>query len=109
MKTVQLDTPASSVPFWAVMDRRARNVANKTLYTQKQITRAIRLLDALPSLYKGTFYDEPSYGTTGITVKVGKPCQVRNNKELKAYEAMLEAEGITKKETEQGILYRIKK
>lgn len=108
MKTATLDTPASTCPFWAILDRRANNSANKTLYTTKQVTRAIRLLDALPNFYRGTFYDEPSYGTTGISVKVGNP-QVADRKGLRAYEALLEAEGITKKITKQGILYRIKK
>lgn len=108
MKTATLDTPASSTPFWAILDRRARNSANKTLYTAKQITRAIRLMDALPNFYNGTFYDDPSYGTTGISIKVGEP-RVRDAKGLRAYEALLEQEGITKKVTKQGILYRIKK
>jgi hypothetical protein len=108
IKTATLDTAESPTPYWAVLDRRVRNTANKSLYTVQQVTRAIRLRDALSNFYNGTFYDEPSYGTTGISVKVGNP-RVRDRKALRAYEAALATEGITKKVTPQGVLYRIKK
>lgn len=107
IKTAVIDTKDSPTPFWAILDRRVRNAANKSLYTSKQITRAIRLQDALRSFYSGTFYDEPSYGTRGISVKVGNP-SVRDRAGLKAYEAELAKEGITKKISAQGVLYRIK-
>jgi len=108
IKTAVIDTKESPVPYWAILDRRVRNSANKSLYTTKQITRAIRLQDALRGFYNGTFYDEPSYGTTGISVKVGNP-HVTDKRGLKAYEDLLTQEGITKKVSGQGVLYRIKK
>ena len=105
--TAVLSTKESTVPFWAIQDRRMNNIKNKTRYTQRQITRAIRLQDALRLFYKGTFYDEPSYGTTGISIKVGNPTVI-DNPGLAAYEKLLEAEGITRKVSAQGVLYRIK-
>jgi len=71
MKVATLDVKESTIPFAALLDRRVQNTANKSLYTTKEVTRAIRLQDALRSFYKGTFYDDPSYGKTGISIKVG--------------------------------------
>lgn len=108
IKTAVLDTQEAPTKWFAAKDRHLRNSVNKSLYSAKQVGRAIRLADALRDLYDGTFYDEPSYGTTGISVKVGNP-SVKRKALLAAYEKSLEAEGITKKVTAQGILYRIKK
>ena len=106
MKTLELDTPAASNKWWAAQDRRMRNVANASLYTLKQRTRAIRMQDALAEVYNGRFFDEPNYGKRGISVKIENP-QIRDRKTLRSLEASYAAEGIIKKRTAQGICYYI--
>ena len=107
IKTAVLDNTEAPSPYWAAMDRQRRNTNNKSLYSTAEITRAIRLQDALRGFYSGTFY-EPSWGVYGVSVKIGDPL-IKERKALREYEAHLAEEGIIKKTTQQGVLYRIKK
>lgn len=104
----QLDTQEASCKWFAAKDRQMRNSVNKTLYTLQQRIRAERMRYALELVYKGRFFDEPSYGTTGISVKIEGP-QVRDRKMLSVLEDDYSKEGIIKKVTKQGIVYRIPK
>jgi hypothetical protein len=106
MQAHTLDTQAAPNKWWALRDRQQRNHANSTHYTLEQRTRAGRMQLALELCYTGRVY-EPSYGTTGVSVKtVG---HVRDRKALASLEAVWEAQGIIKRVTAQGTSYRFKK
>ena len=108
MKTVILNTPDAPCKWWAIQDRRMQNIANATLYTRHQRDRAMRLLDILPSVYHGRFFDSPNYGKRGISVKIEGP-MISDRKALRVLEAAWTLEGIYKKKTPQGICYYITK
>lgn len=108
MKTLDIDVQAAPNKWWAMQDRRNQNIANATLYTLPQRTRAIRLQVALQAVYHGRFFDSPNYGKRGISVKIEEPI-ISDRKTLRALEAFWDTEGIIKKRTPQGICYYIKK
>lgn len=108
MITKQLDTQEAPFKWAAAQDRHMRNSVNKTLYTQQQCARALRMMYALETVYTGRFFDEPSYGKTGISVKI-ENAYARDRKMLAILEDGFAKEGIIKKVTPQGITYRIPK
>ena len=106
MRTVILDTKESGNKFWALQDRRMRNIANKTLYTQAQQIRLERIKLALEMIVNGTVY-EAAFGKRGASVKVQDGARVINNKMLALLEADWEKEGIYKKVSAQGFQYHM--
>lgn len=106
MRTVVLDTKESSNKFWALQDRRMRNHANKTLYTQAQQIRLERIKLALELIVNGTVY-ETSFGKRSASVKVQEGARVTDNKMLALLEADWEKEGIYKKVSAQGFQYHM--
>ena len=103
-----LDTQEAPNKWWAMQDRRMRNIANKSLYTQAEQVIAIRMLMVLQLVYAGRFFDEPNYGKRGISVKVEKPTVI-DRKNLRLLEADWEKQGVVKKVTPQGLNYFIPK
>lgn len=106
MRTVELDTKEAPNKWWALQDRRMRNIANASLYSDKQKIRAERMKLALEILYTGKIYDI-AFGKRSISVKLQNGGNIRNRKELSLLEADWSAEGIYKKATEQGVQYHI--
>ena len=106
MRAHVINTEESKNKRWAAQDRRMRNLANATHYSYEQRTRAERMRMALTLCYAGIVY-EPSYGTTGVSIKVTG--FVTNRRNLRELEADWAAAGVIKKESPQGTLYRFKK
>ena len=106
MQAQHIDTKEANNKRFAIYDRRMRNIANATHYTEAQRIRAERMRMALTLCYGGIVYT-PSYGTTGISIKVVG--LVADKQALKSLEADWEAQGVVKKESAQGIIYRFKK
>lgn len=106
MHTIELDTKESSNKFWALQDRRMRNHANKTLYTQTQLIRLERIKLALEMVVRGTVY-EPSFGKKSASVKVQDGALIADRKMLRLLEADWEKEGIFKKVSAQGFQYHM--
>ena len=107
MKAVVINTQESPNKWWAVQDRKMRNIANKSKYSSEEQIRVERMRMALTNCYHGEFYD-PSYGVKGVSIKVGK-AQIVNRKDLRSLEADWTKAGITKKASAQGVIYRIPK
>jgi len=106
MHTLTLDTKEAPNKFWALQDRRMRNYANKTLYTQAQQIRLDRIKLALEMVVRGTVY-EVSFGKRSASVKVQDGAFVRDPKMLKQLEADWAQEGIYKKVSAQGFQYHL--
>lgn len=106
MHTVILDTKESNNKFWALQDRRMRNHANKTLYTQAQQIRLERIKLALEMVLRGTVY-EPSFGKKSASVKVQDGALIADRKMLRVLESDWAKEGIFKKVSAQGFQYHM--
>ena len=106
MHTVVLDTKESANKFWALQDRRMRNHANKTLYTQAQQIRLERIKLALEMVLRGTVY-EPSFGKKSASVKVQDGALIADRKTLRLLELDWAKEGIFKKVSAQGFQYHM--
>jgi hypothetical protein len=106
MYTVSLDTKESNNKFWALQDRRMRNHANKTLYTQAQQIRLERIKLALEMVLRGTVY-EPSFGKKSASVKVQDGALIADRKMLQLLETDWAKEGIFKKVSAQGFQYHM--
>ena len=106
MYTVSLDTKESSNKFFALQDRRMRNHANKTLYTDAQQLRLERIKLALEMVVRGTVY-VPSYGKKSASVKVQDGALIADRKMLALLEGDWAKEGIFKKVSAQGFQYHM--
>jgi hypothetical protein len=106
MHTVSLDTKESNNKFFALQDRRMRNHANKTLYTQAQQIRLERIKLALEMVLRGTVY-EPSFGKKSASVKVQDGALIADRKMLRLLESDWAQEGIFKKVSAQGFQYHM--
>lgn len=106
MRTVVLNTEESSNKWWSLQDRRMRNHANKTLYTQAQQIRLERIKLALEMVVSGIVY-EVSFGKRGASVKVQNGARVTDNKMLALLEQDWAKEGIFKKVSAQGFQYHM--
>jgi hypothetical protein len=106
MYTVSLDTKESNNKFFALQDRRMRNHANKTLYTQAQQIRLERIKLALEMVLRGTVY-EPSFGKKSASVKVQDGALIADRKMLRLLESDWAKEGIFKKVSAQGFQYHM--
>ena len=107
MKANIIDTQEAPNKWWAQHDRRMRNIANASSYTDAQKTRAERMRMALSEVYHGKVF-EPSYGKRGISLKVGNAV-ILDRKNLRLLEKDWEAQGVIKKDSAQGIIYNIPK
>jgi hypothetical protein len=106
MRTVTLDTKEAPNKFWALQDRRMRNYANKTLYTESQQIRMERIKLALELIIRGTVYDV-GYGKRSAAVKVQNGAFIGDPKMLALLEQDWAKEGIFKKESAQGFQYHL--
>lgn len=105
MKTAVLNTEEAQNKRWAAQDARMRNIANKSLYTQAMQIRVERMMMAMTLVYGyKTIYD--AYGKKGVSIKIDR-AYVKDNKNLALLEKDWTAQGVTKKVSEQGVIYRL--
>lgn len=105
MKTVTLNTQEAPIKWWAARDANMRNIANASLYSDSQKTRAERMKIGLGMVYSAkNIYI--AYGKRGISIKIDSAL-VTDRKNLKLFEQDYESAGIIKKVTPQGVVYRI--
>ena len=104
MHTVTLNTEEADNKWWAARDARMRNYANSTRYDSATKIRAERMKVVLEMLYAArSVYI--AYGRRGVSVKVDR-ASVRLRKELAVMEADWAVQGVVKKVSDQGVIYR---
>ena len=105
MKAQNLNTEEASVKWWAARDAHMKSLANATHYSDDDKVRAERMKYLLEAAYDAdNIYI--AYGKKGISIKVNK-AQVKNATMLNEIEQFWEDEGVTKKVSAQGVIYRI--
>ena len=105
MKTVTLNTEEAQNKRWAAQDARMRNIANKSRYSQAIQIQIERMKMAMTLVYAASGIYE-AFGKKGISIKVDG-ARVKDNKNLALLEKDWTAEGVTKKVSEQGVIYRL--
>ncbi len=104
MKAQNLNTEEAPVKWWAAQDAHMRSLANATHYSAEDKLRAERMKYVLEVAYNADdIYI--AYGKKGISIKVNK-AQVKNVEVLSEMEKFWEEEGVTKKVSPQGVIYR---
>lgn len=106
MRSVQLNSEEAPNKWWALQDRRMRNIANASLFTPTQKIQGERMKLALELVYTGTVYDV-SFGKRSLSVKLQKGGRVVDKKNLALLEKDWEALGVYKKESPQGMQYHL--
>ena len=106
MKTLVLDTREAPVKWWAARDARMRNLANMSHYSEGAKIRAERMKFALELVYaaKAIYV---AFGKRGISLKVDA-ANVKDRKNLALLEQDWTAQGVEKKVSAQGVIYRFK-
>lgn len=105
MQAVNLNTEEAHIKWWAAQDAHMRSIANKSHYDDKDQLRAERMKIALEFMYHGKTYI--AYGKQGISLKIDRAV-VKNKSLVAEFEQDWSKEGIVKKVSSQGIIYRIK-
>lgn len=104
MQTVTLNTEEAPNKWWAARDARMRNYANSTLYDNATRIRAERMKLVLEMLYHARAV-YIAYGKRGVSLKVDR-AHVRDRRELAAMEADWAVQGVVKRVSDQGVIYR---
>ena len=104
MKALDLNTTEAPVKWWAARDAHMRSLANATHYSDDDKLRAERMKYVLELAYSAEDV-YIAYGKKGISIKVNK-ARVKNATVLKAVEQLWDEEGVTKKVSAQGVIYR---
>lgn len=105
MQTKELDTQPAYNGWWAARDARMRSYACESTYSEEQKLKASRVKGALDLVYSAREI-HVNYREKFISIKVEKPV-VRDRKNLKLLEEDWTQDGITRRDTAQGIIYRI--
>jgi len=104
MKTTVLKAEAAPNKWWAARDARMRNLANQSHYSQRDQVRAERMKSVLDLVYAArNIY--VAYGKRGISIKVDG-ARVRDLRNLALLEQDWSAEGVEKRVSAQGVIYR---
>ena len=104
MKALNINTEEATVKWWAARDAHMKSLANATHYSNEDKLRAERMKFALELMYNAdNIYI--AYGKKGISIKVNK-AQVKNADLLNEMEDFWEGEGVVKKVSAQGVIYR---
>lgn len=108
IRTVSIDTQEAPEGFkWAAMnDAHLQNEVNRSRYTLAEQAAAERIKQALSLCYSAKML-ELNYRKTMISIKVGKPFDLRDRKALRLLESDWADRGIYKKDSAQGITYCI--
>ena len=104
MKANQIDNVEAPNKWWAAHDARMKNIVNASKYSEKDKIRAERMKLALEMVYHadGVFI---SYGKTGISIKVNHAV-ILDRKNLRLLEKDWTAQGVVKRQSDQGVIYR---
>ena len=102
-----LDTKEAPTKWWAAQDARMRNIANKSHYADSVHIRVERMILALGLCYRAEGIHE-AFGKRGVSVKVDRPRFVRDRKNLALLEQDWAEQGVVKKVSAQGVIYRFK-
>ena len=105
MLTRDLDTQAAPTAWWAAQDARMRNIVNKSHYAESVHIRAERMVLALGLCYRAQGIHE-AFGKRGVSVKVDRPSFVKDRRNLALLEADWAEQGVVKKVSAQGVIYR---
>ena len=106
MRAQELDSkPAGFYAWAAARDAAVRSYAASTKYTQAQKILAERIKLGLEMVYAAAAI-HVNFREKFIAIKVDQPC-VRDRINLNLLEKDYQAQGITKAESAQGIIYRI--
>ena len=106
MKTTILDNQEAPNKRWAAMDASMRNLANKSHWSAAAQVRAERMRMAFELVY-AVENSYVSYGKKAISITLRDP-QVRDRKNLGLLEDDYAREGVTKKITNQAVIYTFK-
>jgi hypothetical protein len=107
VKTLELDVMKATNKWWASFDAQRRNTNNKSHYDAATQVRVERMKMSLSVLYAAkNIYER--YGKQGVSIKLDTP-RVRDRAELLLMEQCWDAQGVTKRITPQGIIYRFSK
>jgi hypothetical protein len=104
MQTDFRDTQPAAIKWWAAQDARVRNYTNKTQWSASVQLQVDRMKTALSALYSGKIYE--AYGRRQVSIKIDNPV-VLDAHWLFLLESDWAAQGVTKTQTPQGILYRV--
>jgi DNA-binding Lrp family transcriptional regulator len=106
MQVTNLKTEEAKDKAFAWQDARMRNIANQSTYPQAVQIRAERMKMVLTLVYtaKNVY---TAYGKTGVSIKVDGAI-VTDAKSLEQLEADWALQGVTKKVSAQGVIYRFK-
>ena len=105
MHTVTLNTKEAPTKWWARKDAEDRNLMNSSLWSDWDKIRADFIKLDLMLIYRARGY-YVSYGKLGISVKVDKIYSIADRKHLRQAEKKWAQEGVYRKETPQGVIYR---
>ena len=105
MKTRELDTQPASNKWWAKKDANLLNLRWESTYSESQKLKASRVRGCLDLVY-GSRGVHINFREKWIAVKVDRPV-IRDRKNLIALENDWESQGILRRDTPQGIIYRI--
>ena len=105
MQTVYLNTEEAPNKSWAAQDARMRNLANKSHYSYKIQTQVERMKMVLSLLYTARGIYE-AYGKRGVSIKLDQ-ARVVDRKNLELIEIEWADLGVTKRVSEQGVIYRL--
>lgn len=106
MKQQELESKsAGQYAYAAIRDARIRSYVNSTLYTDIQKVRAERMKGALELCYQNSGV-HINYRQRFVAVKVDR-AEVKRKPELRLLEQDWSNEGITKRVSPQGVIYRI--
>ena len=105
MLTSNLETKTAANAFFALRDARMRNYTNASTYTQNERIKAERVKLALELVYRSTEV-HINYRKNVIAVKLCNAL-VRDKASVAKVEAMYAKEGIVKRTSAQGTIYRI--
>jgi hypothetical protein len=100
-----LDTKQAPTAWWAAQDARMRNIVNKSHYATSVHIRVERMVLALGLCYAARGIHE-AFGKRGVSVKVDRPTFLRDRKNLQLLEQDWALQGVTKKVSPQGVIYR---
>ena len=100
-----LDTQEAPTKWWAAQDARMRNIANKSHYPVSVHIRAERMVQVLGLFYRAEGIYE-AFGKRGVSIKVDRPAFVRDRDNLAVLEADWAEQGVVKKVSAQGVIYR---
>ena len=101
----QLNTEEAPTKWWAARDARQRSLANRSHYPESAKIRAERMRLALDLCYSARGIYE-AFGKSGVSIKVDRPTFVRDRSNLELLEAEWTEQGVVKKVSAQGVIYR---